>query len=61
MLNSNKWNGWLFNTATEWSENHFELPVVDFQHANKINNNIMKTLFTLNSEFNEFIKDITKS
>ncbi len=58
MSYSNKWNRWLFNTATTWSENHLDLPIVDLHHANKINNMMMKIIFNLNNEFNQFNKNI---
>lgn len=59
MANSNKWNSWLFTTAKTWSEGQLELPVLDLQSANTINNSIMERLFELKNIFNRSLVNIT--
>ncbi len=59
MANSSKWNSWLFTTAKSWSSGQLELPVLDLQEANYINNSIMESLFELKNVFSNVLKNIS--
>lgn len=58
-MRKNKWNAWLFKTSSRWSEDHLELPVLDHNHVNLINNAILLTIFNIHKDAQNLTTDLT--